>query len=229
MTRAENNPARQPSETSLVYVGDPLCSWCYGFAVPLAAVRQAFPACPIDLVMGGLRAYNTQVMDNAMKQTLQHHWQEVARRSGQPFSAGAIMDRADFVYDTEPACRAVVTVREHAHDQALGMYHAIQQAFYGRGDDVTRTDVLASVWTRVAAEAKLPPALDTAGFIDAFDSPRMKTEVREDFALARRWGISGFPTLLAVVKGQAHVVARGFCEAPELLARIESAFAGAKV
>jgi putative protein-disulfide isomerase len=217
----KHTPETAQTGVSLVYVGDPLCSWCYGFAVPMAEVRDAFPDCPIDLVMGGLRAFNTQVMDASMKATLRHHWQEVARRSGQPFAADAIMDRTDFVYDTEPACRAVVTVREHAGDQALAMYHAIQQAFYGRGEDVTQAAVLAAVW----GQTRSPSALNEAAFLQAFESDAMKSLVRDDFALAHSWGVHGFPTLLAVVDGQAQVVAQGFCESIELVARIEAVFA----
>ncbi|MDP3172792.1 MAG: DsbA family protein, partial [Polaromonas sp.] len=108
---------------SLIYIGDPMCSWCYGFGVPLAQLLGRFPDLQVQLVLGGLRAYNTQVMDAALKDKLRSAWASVAERSGQLFSQ-ALFAREDFIYDTEPACRAVVTVREHAPQLALAMYHA---------------------------------------------------------------------------------------------------------
>ena len=113
---------------SLIYVGDPMCSWCYGFTVPLTQVLPSVTDVPLHMIMGGLRAYNTQVMDASMKETIRHHWKNVAERSGQPFDF-SLFERDDFVYDTEPACRAVVTVRTRAPELTLAMYHSIGQAF----------------------------------------------------------------------------------------------------
>jgi putative protein-disulfide isomerase len=217
------------AQQSLLYVGDPMCSWCYGFAVPLAAVLDAFPQCPVDLIMGGLRAYNTQCMDEPLKDSLRHHWAQVHLRSGQPFDADTILQRSDFVYDTEPACRAVVTVREHAPACALDMYEAIAHAFYARGEDVTRTSVLAALWADVRQQAAQPPTLDDKGFLKAFGSQTIRDTTREDFELTQRWGVSGFPALFAVVDGQAHAVARGYTEADDLIARIEQIFSASAV
>ena len=44
----------------LVYVADPLCSWCYGFGPELTRLLERIPQAKVDLVMGGLRPYNTE-------------------------------------------------------------------------------------------------------------------------------------------------------------------------
>ncbi len=202
---------------SLIYVGDPMCSWCYGFGVPLGQLLRRFPDLQVQLVLGGLRAYNTQVMDNALKQKLRGAWAGVAERSGQPFS-NALFDRDDFIYDTEPACRAVVTVREHAPALALDMYHAIQQAFYVDGRDVTKPAVLGEVWDEVRRRGKDNGS--HINFLRDFDSDAMRQGTRDDFTLAQRWGIRGFPALLAVQGGQAEMLANGFTEADVLIERL---------
>src|SRR5438046_3726950 len=95
----------------LVNFADPMCSWCYGFGPQLTHVLThetlAQPV-TLDLVMGGLRAYNTVVMDEASKAVLRSHWLQVGERTGLAFDDAA-MRAEGFVYDTEPACRAVVT------------------------------------------------------------------------------------------------------------------------
>lgn len=211
---------------SLVYVGDPMCSWCYGFTVPLAQVLAALPGVPVHLVLGGLRAYNTQVMDAAMKATIRHHWETVAERSGQPFNF-ALFERTDFIYDTEPACRAVVTVRAQLPALALTLYHAIGHAFYAQGRDVTQAAVLADVWeeTRQASADRAASAFSRDAFLQAFHSDEMKALTRQDFAQAQRWGIQGFPSMIAVKGEQAQLVASGFMTAPQLQQRIASALA----
>ncbi len=208
-------PATAP--VSLIYVGDPMCSWCYGFGVPLGELLQRYPDVPVQLVMGGLRAFNTQVMDAALKAKLRQAWAGVAERSGQPFS-DALFDREDFIYDTEPACRAVVTVRTHAPQLALAMYHAVQQAFYADGRDVTKAAVLGEVWDEVHGRTK--EAWGHIDFLRDFDSEAMRRQTRDDFAQAQRWGVQGFPTLLAVVGGQAQVLTNGYTDADVLVERL---------
>ena len=43
----------------LLYVADPMCSWCYGFSPVIGAVAGHFgDRLPVRLLMGGLRAGN---------------------------------------------------------------------------------------------------------------------------------------------------------------------------
>lgn len=188
---------------SLVYVADPMCSWCYGFAPQLGRVREAFPQLPLQLVMGGLRQ-DDRPMDERLRAHLRHHWSEVASRSGQPFDL-SWLEREDFVYTTEPACRAVITVREREPRLSLPMFSAIQRAFYAQGRDVTRAEVLGDL----AEEVGVP----RPDFEAAFDSPELREATLDDVALVQRWGIGGFPTLIAAREGEGQMVAPGYVEA----------------
>jgi putative protein-disulfide isomerase len=213
------------TENSLVYVGDPMCSWCYGFGVPLHKLLEQLPGVPLAMVLGGLRAYNKEVMPDALKATLHHHWEEVTKRSGKPFGKGQF-DREGYIYDTEPACRAVVTIRTHAAEHTLAMYHAIQHAFYAMGRDITQTAVLADIWQELIDSNTMGDVHFTRdAFIEAFTSNSMQTQTRNDFAMVQQWGIRGFPALIAVVNGEAQLVANGYIEADEMLQRVQQVFA----
>ncbi len=212
------------TENSLVYVGDPMCSWCYGFGVPLHQLLEQLPGVPLAVVLGGLRAFNQEVMPETLKSTLHHHWSEVTKRSGKPFGTGQF-DREGFIYDTEPACRAVVTIRAHAAEHTLAMYHAIQHAFYAMGRDITQTSVLADVWQELVDSKILGDVeFSSSGFIEAFESDSIKTQTRNDFAMVQQWGIRGFPALIAVVNGEAQLVSNGYMEADEMLQRVQQVF-----
>ena len=200
----------------LVYVGDPMCSWCYGFGPQLSALLAAHPEAGVEIVTGGLRAYNNNPMSPEFREMLRGHWKNVERMSGLPFSEGALL--ADgFVYDTEPACRAVVTARAHSPERALPYFQAVQAAFYRDGRDVTRGEVLADI----AAEN----GMERETFLAAWRSEVAHDAARNDFSVTQRLGVSGFPTL-AVYKGDAlFLVASGFCTAAvleERLAAIEA-------
>jgi putative protein-disulfide isomerase len=77
----------------------------------IEAVRHRFgDALPIRLMMGGLRPGTTKPLDEVGRRTIREHWEHVHEASGQPFDF-RFFERERFVYDTEPASRAVVVVR----------------------------------------------------------------------------------------------------------------------
>jgi putative protein-disulfide isomerase len=172
----------------IVYVADPMCSWCWGFSPVIAAIDDAFgAAAPVRLVVGGLRAGETRVMDEKSKAYVRHHWEQVREATGQPF-AFDFFERDGFVYDTEPACRAAVAVRNLAPDSTLDYFRAVQRGFYAEGLDVTRGDTLATI-----AQAN---GVTAAVFEGVFAAPEIAEATRADFELAQALGITGFPAVV---------------------------------
>ena len=186
---------------NLRYFADPLCSWCYGFGPELAKLLAARPGTQVALVMGGLRPFNRERMSPAFRTMLREHWHHVSTASGLPFSQ-AVIDRDDFVYDTEPACRAVVTARQLFPAQALPMLKSIQAAFYRDGRDATQPAVLADI----AAEN----GYDRATFLAAMESEPMRLATHADFAATQSLGVSGFPTVAASRGEQLYLVTSGY-------------------
>jgi putative protein-disulfide isomerase len=205
----------------LVYVGDPMCSWCYGFGKELAIVLEAEPQLPLEIVVGGLRAGGKEVLDMAGKQFRLSHWARVEAASGLPFNREALMAREGFVYDTEPVCRAVVAARALAPNAPLlEVFRALQRAFYVDGLDTTDPATLARVTAQALTEAGHP--VDAESVLRQYTSPATIQETREDFRKARALGINSFPALLMEVDGSYHAVAPGYSSAAEILGNIEA-------
>ena len=177
------------SQREFLYFADPMCSWCYGFGPVVAALAKTFEdRLPIRVVMGGLRAGNTQPMRDKDRAYIRDAWKRVGDASGQPFDL-SFFDREQFVYDTEPACRAVVTARHLAPEKALAMVAAVSRAFYAQNRDVTRDDVLADV----AAEQ----GFERGEFLALLTSPEARNATFRDFMTAKEAGVEGFPLLAA--------------------------------
>lgn len=173
----------------LVYFADPMCSWCWGFAPVIKAIRAEFAGrLPIRLVLGGLRPGTTKPMDDAAKASMRSHWNHVHTASGQMFDH-KFFDRPGFIYDTEPACRAVVLARRDSMDLALDMLDAVHHAFYAENQDVTNTAGLAKIYASIDG--------DEAMFRSRFSDLELIAETQQDFYISQQTGVTGFPTLIA--------------------------------
>ena len=196
-------------QNRLLYVMDPMCSWCWGFApVAQALIEQAQAAgVGVHLVMGGLRTGGGAALEPSLRSGILHHWHAVHEATGQPFQFDGALPEG-FVYDTEPACRAVVAVRSLDEGAAWAMAKLIQHAFYAEGRDVTQVAVLVEL-----AEAAGIPRIE---FAAAFDSAEQLAATAADFNWVRDLNIAGFPTLLAQRGGQMALLTNGYQPLDEL-------------
>ena len=188
--------------TRLIYVMDPMCSWCWGFAPVMQALATQAAEQGVDthLVVGGLRR-EQMTMDAAARQRTLGYWNAVHQASGQPFDLEGGPPEG-LVYDTEPACRALVTARSFAEPLAWTLALRIQQAFYVERRDVTRPQQLAALAEEVG--------LARSEFVDRFDSQAIRDATSTDFEWSRNLGIAGFPTLLAERAGQLALLTNGY-------------------
>lgn len=203
------------AQPHLIYVADPMCSWCWGFSPVIEAIQARFgERLPIRLILGGLRPGTTKPMDERAKATTREHWEHVQEASGQPFDF-AFFDREGFVYDTEPASRAVVVLRREGMGQGLAALRRVHRAFYAENQDVTDAAVLADLASELGQ--------DREAFLTAFRGEEAMGETLQDFATAQRAGLTGFPTLLAGLgEGQPYgIVTQGYQPAERLVPALE--------
>lgn len=197
----------------LIYVGDPMCSWCWGFVPVLEALERRYRL-PLRTVVGGLRPGTGEPVDDEHREHLAHHWEEVARRSGQPFDHASLGEggllTGGWCYDTEPACRAVVAMREAGPGLVLPWFAHLQRAFYVEGRDVTDPDVLTDLGRSFAGEQGEGSGPDPDRLAELLIDPEIAERTRADFRLSRRWGIRGFPTLLVRAGDELAVAAPGW-------------------
>lgn len=184
----------------LWYFADPMCSWCWGFSPVIEALRDEYrDRMKIALVLGGLR-HETAPMTAAGREDILHHWQQVHERTGQPFRFDNALPEG-FVYDTEPACRAVVTIGGIEPTLIFPLFRAIQNAFYAEGRDVTQAGTLAELAAGLG--------VDAAAFTQAFDSDAARAKTQAHFRQARQAGVRGFPALILQQDSQLHAVGNG--------------------
>jgi putative protein-disulfide isomerase len=206
----------EPS-AQLIYFADTMCSWCYGFAPEMNRVLlELGDEVSLVLQAGGLRPFHKEPLTEADKPRFRGYREQVQAASGQPFD-WSFFDRIDYVMDTEPASRAVVTMRSMNHGQAYAYMHAIQRAYFAVNEDIRDPEIL----TGYAAQFEVDPQ----EFMTAFQSDEMKQATLQDFALAQRFGVQGFPMLVLIKGKAAYAVSNGYAKAETVIANVRRALA----
>lgn len=199
----------------LVLVADPMCSWCYGFSQELEQLIERHPSTSIQVVLGGLWAGATDVLDDAGKQFRLYHWEKVEQASGARFNREGLLGRVGFVYDTEPVCRAVVTARilrpEFDHFKVLLAY---QHAFYVEAADTTDGLALAEIGSRALRTVRDTVSADE--FLRTWNLQSTIDETATDFAIARAMGVTSFPNLLMKKGERLHQISNGYASVDQM-------------
>lgn len=207
--------AQTSGTSTLIYIGDPMCSWCYGFSPEFTKVIADLDEnMNLEIVMGGLRPYNQDKMTD-LKSFLTEHWEEVHARSGQRFRYD-ILNESTITYDTEPSCRAVAVMIDMAPDKAWNYFQEVQKAFYYENlnpqDPKTFVDL-----------AKKVNGIDGADFERKFTSEQYKERVKEHFQMARNLGVNSFPTVVLKRGESYYLIAQGYAEADQVKQQIAKA------
>jgi len=192
----------------LIFVVDPMCSWCWGFHPVMETLRKNYhDQYRFSLVVGGLRSSGQMHWNDEIKAFLKTHWDSVAQRTGQPFSP-KLLNRTNFDYNTYPACKAIVTVRElWGEALAFDYLSKIQYAFYAEGKDITSLNTLTSYI-----------AEDKKEFEDFYQSTRAETLMNHDFDKARAMGANAFPSVVHIDEEGHMLCMKGYRTVEEILA-----------
>lgn len=202
-------------DVEIIYVGDPMCSWCWGISPALNRLQVAAHRNGINyrILLGGLRPGGGEPWNQQFKDFLRHHWEEVSQRSGQPFG-NDLFERDQFDYDTEPACRAVVAARTLKPEVEARFFELVQHYFYVRNQDPKKE----TFYQPICRELQL----DYGEFLLLFNSEVVKETTRREFQINRQWGVTGYPTVILRKGNELTAIARGYAEYEEMWSRVES-------
>jgi putative protein-disulfide isomerase len=188
------------SPTRLLYVADPMCSWCFGFAPVLAGVEPLLgEGVELSYVMGGLAPDSDEPMDDAMRRYVQNAWRAVEERTGARFDF-SFWERHRPARSTWPACRAVLAAGERGRE----MFAAVQRAYYREARDPSDRATLVELATELG--------LDGPSFARAIDAPETRADLAEHFALRGRLGATSFPSVGVERGAEVRLLAVGWVD-----------------
>ncbi|KEI72364.1 DsbA family protein [Endozoicomonas elysicola] len=189
---------------TLIYVHDPMCSWCWGFA-PVwqkvyRAIQQGYEPDELSVrsVVGGLAPDSDEPMPIEMAKRIRSYWHEIEQLLGTEFNydfwVKNIPRRSTYL-----ACRAVIAARELSdRDGEFSMNTAIQQAYYLKAENPSDLEVLLNCAGQIG--------LDRACFEQFINSPECKALLTKEIRFSRSIGGNSFPSLFLEKRGTVYPI-----------------------
>lgn len=183
------------ANTTLYYVHDPMCSWCWAFRTTWQQiVAEAPPQLTITRILGGLAPDTDQPMPDPMSHKLQAIWRTIQQKvPGTQFNF-------DFWTDcqprraTYPACRAVIAAVQQGTAYEEPMILRIQQGYYLQAENPSENEMLI----QFAADI----GLDIDQFTADLNAPETQKELMNQIRFGQQIGAQGFPSLILQVDGR---------------------------
>ncbi|WP_187261561.1 DsbA family protein [Pontibacter beigongshangensis] len=193
-----------PQSPTLLYVTNPMCAWCYGFTPVMRRLKALWHnRLQVKVLIGDLQAYATEPLQPEEKERLAVSWHRVQQRAPLPFDFRFFLQK-HYVYNTEPACRALLSARLLRPVLTLEVLRAMHSAFYADGLDLTKPYNLAKVMRLFGISENL--------FYTLFESEAIMEQLEQEFQYVERIGASNFPSVFLDGPQGPELLVKGFCE-----------------
>jgi putative protein-disulfide isomerase len=201
-----------PYNPVLLYVTDPMCSWCYGFTLVIRRLRALWHGrLTVEVVAAGMQPYNREPLSREQKDRMAVSWHRVQERTSLPFNYQMFLQE-DFVYDTEPACRAIHVVRRLRPALTLEVLRAMHSAFYADGLNISDPQVLAQVVRPFGIGENL--------FFALFEADEIIEATEKEFEFVEMLGTTDLPSVYLEGGMGPELLSSGFCQLDELEERL---------
>jgi len=174
---------------TLIYIHDPMCSWCYAFNHSFAALQMHLPTnMRIEKIVGGLAADSQQAMPLTTQEYIQQTWREIEQQvSGIQFNFDFWRNNVP-IRSTYPACRAVLAAAQQTLADQMTLQ--IQLAYYQQALNPALDQVLFK-----CAENLRSNMMDMAAFEQAYHSPEIETQLQQQLQRRDELNVHSYPSL----------------------------------
>lgn len=175
-------------QSKLIYIHDPMCSWCWGYAPTWLKLKEQLEhKIIVEYKVGGLAADSQQPMPKAMKEMLEDTWHKIQKQLGTQFNYD-FWRNCEPRRSTYPACRAALIARKT--NKEAQMIEAIQHAYYLNAQNPSDEATLVALAKSIG--------LDEEGFTNELISSSLNNELGDELAFVNALPINGFPSLVLI-------------------------------
>ncbi len=190
---------------NLVYIFDPLCGWCYGFSpVILDLYARKQDEYNFIVLCGGLAVFDRALPIEEGYDYIEREMETVSRHTGVVFGEEFrnIVSEGSYIYDSLPACRAMIAFRTLNPGKQIEFAHALHEALFYHGEDLNDMDFFVSLADEFGC--------DPYEFNKLLTSEDNLNKSTEEFHTVLKMGVTGFPFLFYADLEKTIVLSNGY-------------------
>jgi putative protein-disulfide isomerase len=200
--------------TTIYYIHDPMCSWCWAFRPALDTLNANLPDyLQLEYLLGGLAKDTDDPMPEDLRSQIQNHWHTIQRRVPETKFNFDFWKQCHPRRSTYPACRAVLVAKTqgiHFHEP---MIQAIQHAYYCQARNPSDTETLIELAEEIG--------LDLDKFSAELHSDETQALLKREILFARQIGGNAFPMLLLGSNNNYHQIRIDYTHPENMLNEIK--------
>jgi len=181
-------------QTTLTYLFDPLCGWCYGASATIQQLGQQ-PNIQLELLPSGLFSGGGRTMDAAFADYAWSNDVRIAKLTGQRFAEAyrnQVLGHHGSRFDSAAATQALTAVSLTEPQRELETLKALQEARYLQGLDTCN----ASTVETLLRDLGLATAADFVAVPDAKLLAANTARIKKAQGLMQTFGAQGVPALM---------------------------------
>lgn len=198
-------------DSTLYYIHDPMCSWCYAFRPVWNDVRRQLPpSIQVKYILGGLARDTNDLMPLETQNHIQNQWRKIIQ------TVPGTVFNFDFWTKCKPrrstyiACRAVILARRQHRE--VDMIHAIQEAYYRHALNPSDSETLQRLAIRLGFDGK--------SFLKDLNAEATQAELLADINYARSIRCYSFPSLFLEHDSSVTAIPINYTDAQEIIQAI---------
>jgi len=203
-------------QDTLIYIHDPMCSWCWGFEPTRRKIFEAVAGkMQIRRMVGGLAPDSDAPMPAAMRSMLQQAWHRIEQTiPGTKFNF-EFWEKCSPRRSTYPANRAVIAAREQGDEYDAKMTARIQRAYYLEAKNPSDNSTLIEL----AADIGLDSEQFSASLVADSTQEKLSAEIQA----TREMGIDSFPSMVVLKTDGLRHIGLNYTHPEAMLREIEAA------
>ncbi len=192
----------------LIYIYDALCGWCYGFSPVMQRIHEKYAGrLDFEVLSGGMIMGLRAGPIGEVAAYIEKAYPDVERATGIQFGEDFIrniLQPGTAIFSSEMPGIAMTVFRKHRPEQVIQFAHALQNALYMDGTELS----VIKNYAPLAGQF----GLSAADFMRQMEEEENRYETLIEFQTVANWGVNGYPTVLLkpAHDHQHYMIARGY-------------------
>ena len=192
-------------KTTVLYVFDPLCGWCYGFSPVMVKLYENYKDnIEFDVISGGMVVGDRIGPLGEKAAYIIEAYKVVEQKMGVKFGdeyVNKVLEEGTAIQTSIPASKLLVAFKSLNESQGVLFAHELQNALYHYGVHPDNIEGLLDKSDTFGVKK--------SDILQLTKSEQVEAAMNHDFELSSRLGVTGFPTVFVIKDNTINVIARG--------------------